>query len=333
MRKATLYTGVIALVLIFGVLTTTGFAQGFGKGRLTGKVLDENGKPVKGVTVTMKYAGSFNAQTGKFKKAQTDTATISTTKTNGKGGFTFMNLGTGAYDVTVEVKGYRPINRRVSVYQGARNPPLNMKLGKATATVVKEKLTADASLVEQGNALYAEGKYEEALEAFKGFHTKTPEFFEIYINFGNCLLKMDKLDEAIAEYNTFLEKAGADNVELKAKAFASIGEVYIKKNDMEKAQGYFKQSVDMNPKDEILAFNVATIFFGNNKNEDAVKYFKIAAEIKPTWGDPHLKMGYVYLNLGDMKAAAASFEKFVELSPDHPEAATVKDLAKSLKEM
>lgn len=333
MRKATSYIGAMALVLILGVFTSSVFAQGLGKGRLKGTLSDENDNPVAGVTITMVYAGTFDPQTGQFKPSVSQSKTIATTKTKKKGDFLFMNLATGAYDVTVDVQGYKTINRRVSVYQGMRNPPLILKLRKTEEVLVTEKLSNDASLVEQGNALFAEGKYEEAMDAFKQFHEKTPEFFEIYINVGNCLVKLEKYDEAIAEYNKYLEKADEGKPEMKAKAFASIGEIYIKKGDMATAQGYFKKSVDLNPKDEILAYNVGEIFFSNEKNEEAVKYFTIASQIKPQWGLPHLKLGYVYLNLGDMKKAVEHFSKFVELDPENSEVPAINDLIKSLKEM
>jgi Tfp pilus assembly protein PilF len=333
MRKATIYTGSIALVLILGVLTSSVFAQGLGRGRLKGKLSDENDKPVNGITITMTFAGTFNPQTGEFKPSLTKSKTVITAKTKNKGEFIFMNLATGAYDVTVDVQGYRTINRRVSVYQGMRNPLLILKLRKSDEVLVKEKLTSDATFVEQGNALFAEGKFEEAMEAFKQFQEKTPEFFEIHINIGNCLVKMEKYDEAIAEFNKFLEKAKEGKPEVKAKALASIGEIYIKKEDMETAQDYFKKSVDLNPKDEILAYNVGEIYFGNNKNEEAVKYLSIASQIKPQWGTPHLKLGYVYLNLGDMKKAVEHFSKFVKLDPENPEVPAINDLIKSLKDM
>ena len=91
--------------------------------------------------------------------------------------------------------------------------------------------------------------------------------------------------------------------------------------------------VVLNPKDEILAYNVAEIFFSNNKNEEAKKYYEVASQIKPKWGIPHLKLGYVYLNMGDMPKAIESFSKFVEMDPENSEVPAIKDLIKSLKEM
>ena len=52
---------------------------------------------------------------------------------------------------------------------------------------------------------------------------------------------------------------GNDNV-FRAKGLAGIGEIYILKNDLDKAQSYFKSSINLNPKDEIPeAYIVPTI--------------------------------------------------------------------------
>ncbi|MCP5048341.1 MAG: tetratricopeptide repeat protein, partial [bacterium] len=91
--------------------------------------------------------------------------------------------------------------------------------------------------------------------------------------------------------------------------------------------------LDLNPKDHILAYNVGEIFFSNNKTEEAIRYFNQAATIKPDWGQPHLKIGYAYLNSADYKNAIAAFKKFLELDPQSKEAPAIKDVIKSLKDL
>ncbi len=317
MKRGKIFALAVAIIVTMGLTVSLIHAQaGRGKGRIKGKVIDGNTqKPFVGAKVVIQFA--------KDERLKHET------KTDKKGEWAFIGLGTGEWRITASADGYVPDREAVHVTQFSTNPYVTLKLKKPE----KMDLAENANLVEQGNSLYEQGKYDEALEAFKKFQNKTPEFYEVYINIGNCLMKQEKYDEAIAEYNTFLEKAKDDQIELKAQALASIGEVHLKRDEIEKAQSFFMKSIELNPKDEILAYNVAEIFFGNNKNEEAVKYYKIASQIKPQWGIPYLKLGYVYLNLGDMKKASESFTKFMEVDPENPEVPAIKDLIKSLEEM
>ena len=78
-----------------------------------------------------------------------------------------------------------------------------------------------------------------------------------------------------------------------AKALARIGECHLKKGDLETAQGFFKQSIETFPEDEVLAYNVGEIYFSNQKLDEAITYFasrrgSSPAGAKPitSWGSP-----------------------------------------------
>ncbi len=317
MKRGKLFNVVIALVVVLGFTTSLLQAQaGRGKGRLRGFVLyADGGQPIVGAAVILE----FKDEKGLRREE----------KTNEKGEFEFGGLGTGMFRVTAMFKGYGSKDKQVQVFQAQRNPPITLKLVKGVSTILDE----NASVIETGNKLYEEGKFEEALTSFKTFQEKTPEFYEVHINIGNCYLKMEKYQEAVNEFNSFLEKGTDAPPASKAQALSYIGQVYMKQNDMQKAQEYFMKSVELDPKDEILAYNVGEIFFGNNKYQEALRYFEIASKIKPKWGIPYLKIGYVHTNLGDMKKAVEYFSKFVEVDPDHAEAPAIQELIKSLKDM
>ena len=92
---------------------------------------------------------------------------------------------------------------------------------------------------------------------------------------------------------------------------------------------YFEKAIDQTT-DEVIPFNVAEIYFNQGNAAKAIEYYKKAAERKLDWPEPHLKLGFAYLNTGDMAAARASFEKVVEIAPDSPQAAAAKQTLASL---
>src|SRR5215467_13104024 len=80
----------IALVLLFIVFSTTGFAQS--TATLGGTVSDASGALIPGVAVTAK-----NIQTG----------VVTSAVSNETGAYQFPNLQTGTYTVTAELPGFR----------------------------------------------------------------------------------------------------------------------------------------------------------------------------------------------------------------------------------
>jgi tetratricopeptide (TPR) repeat protein len=80
-----------------------------------------------------------------------------------------------------------------------------------------------------------------------------------------------------------------------------------------------------------LAYNVGEIYFSNQALDPAIRYFDLAAQIKPSWPDPFLKLGYVYLNKADNAKAAENFEKFLALEPEGERAALAKNILSFIK--
>jgi len=119
--------------------------------------------------------------------------------------------------------------------------------------------------------------------------------------------------------------------EVSGKAYAGIGDIFLKQNKLAEAQEYFRRSIERSPKDEVLAYNVGEIYFSNQNLPEAKKYFELAMQIRPEWPDPYLKMGYVFLNTGDNEGAIKMFEKFLTLETEGERATMVHNVLSALK--
>ncbi len=163
------------------------------------------------------------------------------------------------------------------------------------------------------------------------FAANNPNVYQIYFNIGDVYREKDEFDKANEQYLIGQAKAKEKaDVVMQAKAFASLGEVCLRQEKFKEAGDYFTQSIALNPKDEILAYNVAEIFFGRAQTDKALEYYKMATQIKPEWSEPYLKMGYAYLNKGDMKLAIESLKEFLKRDPESPQAPVVQNLIDSL---
>lgn len=189
----------------------------------------------------------------------------------------------------------------------------------------------------KGEKLYNQEEYEKALDVFKEFVEKQPDLYEARVSMGNCYIKLKQYDKAIQEFEFVLDKLEEEKEDLKgnetaASIYASLGELYMDKNDFDRAKDYFEKSIDIDPSDHALSYNVAEILFNSNKIDEAIQYYQLTAEIKPDWPNSYLKLGYCYLNKGEMRKAIDYLNKFVELSPqDDPQVNAVKNLIKQLE--
>jgi Tfp pilus assembly protein PilF len=307
-----------AIVLLLAGL---GLAQaGRGTARMNGVVLDPAGKPVVGAKVT----AVFIQQGG---------STFETT-TDKKGEFTFMGVGTGNWDVTVEAKGYLPVTQRIATSQLNKNPKSTIKLEKKAEGTGIVQDEATFQMLEEGNAFFKEGKYDTALLMYEDFLAKNPGAYQVLLNIGDCYREKGEYDKALEAYNKLITQSGTDTAMGKAmgaKGLAAIGLCYLKQNKLTEAQDYFKKSIEMAPQDENLPYNVAEIYFSNGQIDDAIRYFELASQIKPEWPDPYLRVAYAYLNKGDSAKAAENLEKFIKLEPETERTAQAKAILDAIK--
>jgi len=295
-----------------------------GKGRISGMVVDDAGNPVEGALITVE---SFRTETK--LEGQSDS----------KGHFAVAGMGTGMWRITASKPGYASSYVQMNVRQLTTNPPITFTLKKMTGLAALKTDEQSFALFDKGNALIKEEQYDEALKVFDEFLAKYPEIYQVHLNIGTCYLKKDDLDKAAAEFQTVLDKAlqvqgdYKKDPEATFRAFSGLGEVYLKKGDFQAAQKQFSQALEISPKDEVAAYNVGEVFFSNQQIDEAIKYFELAIQIKKDWSKPYLKLGYVYLNKGDFAKSLEYFNAFLQMDPENPEAAQVKNVIAAIEKM
>lgn len=306
-----------SLIFIFTLMSFNWAAAqaGRGKARVAGAVLDEQGNPVPKVKVVLELMAR-------------DTATRETT-TNRKGEWAFIGLGSGNWQLTATAEGYVPTQTNVFVTQIGQNPKVVVTLKKIAQVDESVTKATDLALIEEAGKLFSDRKFDEALALLQEFLSNNPTAYQTHINIGDCYKEMGEYEKAEEEYNQALESAKTDEEkgeEMMAKAAAGKGDIYVRKGDLEKAQNFFKESIELLPENEILPYNVGEIYFANQKLDEAIEYYDIAIKIKPDWSPPYYRQGLVYLNKANYAKAEENFKKFLEIDPSSELADQVRSM-------
>ena len=321
-KEKALLSFLFILIFVLGSFQSAAAQAGRGKARLTGQVIDQQGNPVPKAKVVIELMAR-------------DSATREATA-NRKGEWTFMALGSGNWQLTATAEGYVPTQTNVFVTQIGQNPKVVVTLEKIA--LVDESVTkeSDLALIEEAGQLYEERKFDEALVLLQEFLTNNPMAYHTHINIGDCYKEMGEYEKAEEEYDLALESAAADEEsgeEMMAKATAGKGDIYVRKGDLEKAQSFFKESIELLPENEILPYNVGEIYFANQKLDEAIEYYDIAIKIKPDWSPPYYRQGLVYLNKADYARAEQNFERFLEIDPNSELARQVRSMLDYLEKI
>jgi len=153
-----------------------------------------------------------------------------------------------------------------------KNASLKLKHANMIADGLQKQL-ADISF-HKGNALVAEGNYNEALQRYDDAIYSDPYHFAAWTNKGNVLYAQGKYDEALQAYN---------------------------------------KATDIDPNSDIAWLNKGSVFAALGKNNEALQTYGRCISINPKCAKAWYGKGLVLQMLGRTKEADAAFAKAKEL--------------------
>jgi tetratricopeptide (TPR) repeat protein len=313
----------MALVVAAAAVPAAAGQDNIGRGRVTGQVADEGGQPLAGAKIVVQIVGGTTKIEGVSDK---------------KGRFAVAGMGTGRWRVTATLQGYLDSFIEMPISQVRPNPPVTLTLKRTGGAAGFQADPESLAAIDRANALEAEGKLDEAVGLFEEFLAKYPGVYQVRANLGGARLKKGDLDGAEADFKAVLGLSGGagdlakDKVSA-ARALTGLGEVALKRQDLEAAVRLFSEALSLSPDDEAAAYNVGEILFSNQKTDEAIPYFELAVKIRKDWPKPYHKLGLVYLNKGDYDKALEHFKSFIALDPGNPEVPNVKNIMAAIEKM
>ncbi|HEY2380376.1 MAG TPA: tetratricopeptide repeat protein [Terriglobia bacterium] len=312
-----LVTKILPVLVTALLLASPGFAQ---TGNLTGKVVDTDGKPLNGVTISIDRQGI----SGHFE-----------VKTDKSGNYVHAGLPTGNYKVSV-LKDGKPLMALDGRVQFGQDNKLDFDLkdaGKAAAAAAnsnanieeqrkkiaeeKAKNEATKAAFENARTAMAAKNYDEAIRLFSEAAKNDPTQHVIYANLADADAQAKKYDDAAAAYNKAIELKPDE-----AGYYNNLGIVLANQGKIDDATQKLQKAAELNPAGAGQAYyNLGAVLTNKGKTKDAGDAFKKAIELNPNMGPAYYQLGISYFGAPDtIPQAIPVLEKFIQIQTALPEA-------------
>jgi len=292
------------LILLIVAFASAASAQSWrGMARMTGKVTDEEGKPLEGVKVKLALGSAGGTEL----------------KTNKKGEFEIGGLARGDWAVDFEFPPYEARRITVSVAELQRTPPVEIKLKLDINEAIRIEVVAASELLSQQKYAEARARYESVLKKYPSAYRLEPFIARTYYLEKNT-------DEAIKHLKIAIEKDPSD---IATKLL--LGNILMDTGRMDEGRVLLDSIDDSAVKDPAIFVNIGISLMNQNKADAALPYFEKAVKNFPDKGDGYYYRGLIRLQKGDTEGTKADLKKFIELSPNAPEAAAARKALEQLK--
>jgi tetratricopeptide (TPR) repeat protein len=292
------------VALILALSASIAMAQSWrGMGRMAGKVTDESGKPLEGVTVKLTLPGSGGTEI----------------KSNKKGEWQIGGIARGEWQVDFEFPPYEPRRITVSIAELSRIPPVEIALKLDVNEMVRMEVVKASDLMAKQDYAGARAIYEAVL-------AKYPTAYRLEPYIARTYYAEKKYDEAIKHLQIAVEKDPSD-VENKLR----LGNILMDTGRMEEGRKLLATVDDSAVKDPAIFVNVGISLMNQNKADEALPYFEKAIKNFPASGEAYYYRALIRLQKGDTEGTKADLKKFLELSPNAPEAAAAKKALEQIK--
>jgi tetratricopeptide (TPR) repeat protein len=250
--------------------------------RIGGVVRDETGATIRGAIVRAESGG-----TG------TTSAPFSlTTATDDRGRFVFVVTRSGEWRLTFEAPGFEAQTIPLAVRLGGASPNLDVKLDRdespeafgALAGVDSKALSAQLAAAA---VLYDEGRYDQAIAAYREIKTRAPALSLVNVQIGNA---------------------------------------YLGKKQYAEAETAFQEALKGDTVDPNALFAMGVLREAQGNAAEALSWYQKASAADTIWTRPLMKLAELATAAGDRATASRHLTRVVDLdaaSPDGQSAAAM----------
>ena len=254
--------------------------------RISGVVRDETGASIRGAIVRAAAGGVPG----------TAPMTL-TTATDDRGRFIFVVARSGEWTLTFEAPGFEPMTISAAVRLTGASPNLDIKLDRHEAPEAFGQLAGvDAknlsSQLASASALLDEGRYDQAIAAYRDLRTRVPALTMVNL---------------------------------------PLGKAYMAKKSYADAESAFQELLKSNDTDPNGLFAMGTLREAQGNAADARNWYQKASDADALWTRPLMKLATLARASGDNAAAKKYLAKVVDVDPSSRDGADAAAMQKQLQ--
>ncbi len=198
--------------------------------------------------------------------------------------------------------------------------------GGATRSVDTDPKPTEAAYkeaIQSGTASYEEGKFKEALDAFKQAATAKPDDFVAQYSIGVTYEAMGQFKEAAEAYKRAVTlKPDEEHEGQDLLAHYNLGNTYAAAGHHKEAIEVYQQVLRREPRLSVVHYNMGLSYAVLNQPKEAIGAFNEALSLKPKRDVEliHYNLGLAYGKSEQYSEAAEAFKQALILKPDYPDA-------------
>jgi predicted negative regulator of RcsB-dependent stress response len=301
----------IALVAVV-LATTPALAQEWvGQGRVKVIVKDHNGKPVADAQIRLRLMRAPEIRPDKDFR------------TDKKGKFSYLGLKGGTWVMMVVADGFEPWEDRVEIYSAGAPETYKVNLTPLPEEVIQAQKQAKAyDIAKAGDALLAKGDFVGARKEYEKALGPLPEkdkpillaaIANTHISEGNPAAARPALEKALA-----IDPNHVGSLKGMCAIIASEG-------DMEGAEAMLARIPEDEPVHPNTLMNIGMSRYNKGEMDKALPFIERTIRDFPDTALAYYFRGLIALSQGEQEQPRADFEKFLELEPEHPQAAEARE--------
>jgi predicted Zn-dependent protease len=278
------------VLLIAVLVASASFAQSRGNGRINGKVVGEDGKPIQDVEV---------------KAVKVGESEVFATKTSNKGEWALGGLAQGEWNIDFIKAGMETVQKAMGVRDG-RNPAINVSL-KVAAPDPREEINKE---MERAAEHIRGGRIPEARKIYEDLLAKFPNVHQFHTFIARAYAGENNMAKAIEHTKIALEKE-PENVETKLL----LAELLQSAGQKDEAAALLATIDISQAKDPFVFVNVAINKINENKAPEAVELLTKLIVQFPNEKQLLYYRGRAHLAASKFDEAKVDLEQFVAAAP------------------
>ena len=332
------------LMLILALFITISAGTRQQGNTITGKVHNSAGKNVSQIMVELE---SGNGQPA------------GTTVTNNEGDFYFSGLTATSYIIVIRSLDYEPFSEHVDFVRtvGADDPgerravQLTLVPKGTTVTIPSNRVVSSQTLpkgareaLDRAMTLAKDNKSSEAVAALQEAIKVYPDYFEAHLLLGGEYLKMNRLNEAIAEFELARKINPKDD-----RVYRGFAQVLMTQKKYALASQVLGEAARLSPSDPAIQLMRATALIEHAIAINPSASKEAAAERESAFGMAekslaqafelsgkklaavHLQLARLYEKKGDRARAADELDNYLKMAPDDKKADAIRAAIKTLR--